>query len=91
MKMRADQKIADEALATLIRLRGSSGMKSVVQEVGSLASRMGNARVDERLRADAWLAVCHLRDALAGTTIKGADVAALWNDAIAKSTVWSRE
>jgi hypothetical protein len=90
MKMRADQKIADEALATLIRLRVSSGMKSVVQEVGSLASRMGNARVDERLRADAWLAVCHLRDALAGTT-KGADVAALWNDAIAKSTVWSRE
>jgi hypothetical protein len=90
MKMEADQKIADEALATLQRLRTSPDTKSVAQEIGTLASKMANKRVDEHRRADAWLAVCHLRDALDGTT-KGANIAALWQDAIAETEAWCNE
>lgn len=90
MKMDADQKIADEALAALKRLRSSRDAANVLQEVRTLASRMANKRVDENLRADAWLAVCHLLAALDGKT-KGANVPALWDDAIVKTTAWCSE
>ncbi len=90
MKMDSDQQIAAEALAALKRLRISPDTKNVLQELSVLASRMANQRVDEHLRADAWLAVCHLRAALDGTT-KGANVTALWDNAIAKTTAWCSE
>jgi hypothetical protein len=90
MKMEADQKIADEALATLQQLRTSPDTKRLAQEIGTLASKMANRSVEEHRRADAWLAVCHLRAALDGTT-KGANVAALWHDAIAKTEAWCNE
>jgi len=42
MKTEADQKIADEALATLKRLRASSHTKSVADEIGALARKIAN-------------------------------------------------
>src|ERR1700687_5885228 len=39
MKMEADQKIADEALATSQQLRTSPDTKRVAQEIGTLASK----------------------------------------------------
>jgi hypothetical protein len=90
MKMEKDQKIADEALAALKRLRAYPEAKTVVLELSTIANRMSNKRTDEHLRADAWLAVCHLRAALDGTT-KETNVAALWDTAIAKTQAWCGE
>ena len=90
MKIEADQKIADEALATLRRLRASPDDKSVAQKIGTLAGKMGNSRVGELRRADAWLAVCHLQAALDGATER-TDISAFWHEAITKTEAWCNE
>jgi hypothetical protein len=40
MKLDVDQKIAEEVLAALKRLRSSSDIKTVTQEIGLIANRM---------------------------------------------------
>lgn len=81
-----DRQIADYVLQALTRARYTS-KTAAHQEVGELRWRVGTGGDVERERAEAWLAICALHDALAQKQ-HVPDLDARWQKAIDKSAAW---
>ena len=90
MKSDTEQKIADEALATLQRLRSSTELKHSGEEIAVLGDKMGDTKTGwSASRHNAWIATCHLRDGLQGRK-EQPNLPQLWADAITKTESWVR-
>jgi hypothetical protein len=91
MKSVDDIKIAEDALATLKRLRGrTSNVPAVLKELESLSYKVNPTHPDQGdQRHDAWIAVQKLRRELTrDPNCPDGDV--LWKDATAKMNVWRK-
>lgn len=86
--MDAMRRVAEEALATLTRLRSSMDQNDVAKQITALTPKMGSTGEGwSNARHDAWIATCHLRDALLGIK-KDADLHAHWDWAISATKAW---
>jgi hypothetical protein len=86
MRMNSDEKIAQRAIKTLQALNTTQRERALA-ELDPIRREMANPTPDN-LRADAWLAVCALCEALALEGGKESDVATLHRSAIAKTGNW---
>jgi hypothetical protein len=77
--------IADCALNTLVELR-LEDRNTAINGLDQLRRKVAN-HVPDHNRADAWLAVCAIADALEKRPA-APGIAALWEDAIVKMTAW---
>ena len=82
-----DKQLADRVLQTLATARYLLAGAAVVQ-IEPLRDQVGSGGSVERERAEAWLAICSLHDALR-TASRGTDLDTRWNKAIGKATAWS--
>jgi hypothetical protein len=86
MKLQSDKETAARALAALRRLR-LADRSTAITELASLSREVGNRRVEERDRAEAWLAVCLVWETLEKNP-NSAAIPALWDHAITKMAAW---
>jgi hypothetical protein len=82
-----DKQVADRVLQILTTARYLHASAAVLQ-IDPLREQVGSGGSVERERADAWLAICALYDALR-TAGRGTVLDPRWDKAIEKTTVWS--
>lgn len=82
-----DKQMADRVLQTLTTARYLHA-GAAVGEIEPLREQVGSGGSVERERAEAWLAICSLHDALR-TASRGTDLDSRWNKAIETTTAWS--
>jgi hypothetical protein len=75
--------VAEHALATLLRLKGTDG-EPTLQEIAAIVHAVANRVVDPD-RTDAWLAICRIGESLEKT---GVAASPLWDDAISQTKKW---
>jgi len=82
-----DKQLADRVLQTLATARYLHA-GAAVDQIEPLREQVGSGGSVERERAEAWLAICSLYDALR-TASRGTDLDSRWSKAIEKMTAWS--
>ena len=80
------KQMADHILQTLATARYTS-TSAAIQEIGPLREWVGSGQDVERERAEAWLAICVLYEALSDRT-RDPGLEARWQKAIDKTTAW---
>ena len=81
-----DKQLADRVLQGLTTARYIHPGPAF-RQIGVFREDVGSGGNVERERADAWLAICALHDALAGKT-RGGDMDSRWSRAIKKIEAW---
>jgi hypothetical protein len=87
MQMDADKEIAERALK-LLKSLNTAARDEALRELDSIRPKLGNTRVDEHARADSWLAVCALSEALKPDGDRTSDISTLHRLAIEKTESW---
>lgn len=83
--MNDDRALAKQVLDTLRRLQGSMPHRSrLLDDLRLLARNAANPTPDHE-RADAWLAICHLYEAIERNYPNASN---LWEEAIKRTDIW---
>jgi hypothetical protein len=80
------QQLANRVLQTLSMARYAD-TRTAIQQVGPLREQVGSGGDVERERAEAWLAICALYDALAAGG-RHPELDARWQKAVDKASTW---
>ena len=78
--------VAEHALATLLRLKGTDG-EPALQEIAAMVHAVANRVVDPH-RTEAWLAICRIGESLEKTRLAASP---LWDDAISQTKKWREQ
>jgi hypothetical protein len=86
MYTQEDKQIAEHAAQTLGKLQEKTG-PDVLKALEKIRGQVANKRTDEHLRAEAWLSICRLVEALAKSAT-APQLPGLWHRAIQATNVW---